>query len=161
MEYFFVTRILWTTYGRDLLHKSSVQISSFSLWKVKDWHLTFSLAENQEKKLGIHTYRNSYLRVLTIFRGIGYAILLLVLYNCDGWGIFKYGNISVLLIFCWTTITLVQIGTSPEMRRFLIGAQVVPSNMSLVQLLHGTLNMETNEQTSGAKPSNDIEMATI
>ena len=92
---------------------------------------------------------------------IGYAILLLVLYNCDGWGIFKYGNISVLLIFCWTTITLVQIGTSPEMRRFLIGAQVVPSNMSLVQLLHGTLNMETNEQTSGAKPSNDIEMATI
>ena len=103
---------------------------------------------------------------------LGYAMLLLILYNWDGWGIFKYGNISVLLIFCWTAITLIQIGTSPEIRTFLKGRQVdvVPTNMSLVHLLHSTLTfyntaiprfVETNE-LAPTLPTNDIiEMATF
>ena len=103
---------------------------------------------------------------------LGYAMLLLILYNWDGWGIFKYGNISVLLIFCWTAITLIQIGTSPQIRRFLKGRQVdvVPTNMSLVHLLQSTLTfyntaiprfVETNE-LAPTLPTNDIiEMATF
>lgn len=90
---------------------------------------------------------------------LGYTIQLLILYNSDGWGIFKYGNISVLLMFCWTAITVIQIGTSPEMRRFLHGAKVdvvvVPNNMSLSQLFHAVQIEESN------KPNNDMEMATL
>ena len=69
---------------------------------------------------------------------LGYLVLVLVLYDLDGWGIFKYENISILVIFCWTAITVTQIGTSPEMRRFIIGAKVdvAPTHTNLLQILN-------------------------
>ena len=86
---------------------------------------------------------------------IGYTILVLTPINdLIGWKVFEYGNRSILVIFCWTAITLVQIGTSPELRRFLNGAKVdvAPNSMNLTQLLQA-LKLENR------KSSNDIEMS--
>ena len=96
---------------------------------------------------------------------IGYTILLLTpLNDFVGWKVLDYGNRSILVIFCWTAITVVQIGTSPEMRRFLNEAKVdvAPNSMNNLSQLLQALNLETEEAVDHGKPTNDImEMASI
>ena len=89
---------------------------------------------------------------------LGYNILILVLYDLDGWIILKYENISILAIFGWTAITVIQIGTSPEMRRFLNGAivDVAPTNVNLLQIFH-----VLNKAEKPIIPTNEMEMKPI
>ena len=89
---------------------------------------------------------------------LGYNILILVLYDLDGWIILKYENISILAIFGWTAITVIQIGTSPEMRRFLNGAivDVAPTNVNLLQIFH-----VLNKAEIPIIPTNEMEMKPI
>ena len=89
---------------------------------------------------------------------IGYTIVLLTpLHDLLGMDIVEYGNRSILVIFCWTAITVIQIGTSPEMRRFLNGAKVdvAPNNVHLSQLLQA-LNLQTEDPVD-----HDMEMASL
>ena len=90
---------------------------------------------------------------------LGYAIFTLLLYDYDGWGMIRYENVSILLIFCWTGITVIQVATSPEIRRFLKEVDVAPppSNVNLSYLLNALgLEVEENEE-----PKNEMEMQTI
>ena len=97
---------------------------------------------------------------------IGYTILLLTpLNDFVGWKVLDYGNRSILVIFCWTAITVVQIGTSPEMRRFLNEAKVdvSPNSMNNLSQLLQALNLETEDAVDHGKPNNanDMEMVSL
>ena len=91
---------------------------------------------------------------------IGYAILLLFLYNKKESWIFKEIDTWILVIFVWTAITVIQIGTSPEIRRTIRQAKVdiAPNSVDLGQLLHA-LKLETSPGDEPQEMSNnDVEL---
>ena len=91
---------------------------------------------------------------------IGYAILLLFLYNQKESWIFKEIDTWILVIFVWTAITVIQIGTSPEIRRTIRQAKVdiAPNSVDLGQLLHA-LKLEYGQVDEPQEMSNnDVEI---
>ena len=98
-------------------------------------------------------------QVLSFLVELGYAILLLFLYNKKESGIFKEIDTWILVIFVWTTITVIQIGTSPEIRRTIREAKVdiVPNSVDLAQLMLA-LKLETSPEETQDKPNNDVEI---
>ena len=94
-------------------------------------------------------------QLLSFLMGLGYTLLLFILYKLErGWGIFQYGNMVILIILLWTANTVTQIWTSPEMRRFLARAKVdvVQNNAAFPQLF---------KKVGSVRPSHDLEMKTL
>ena len=90
----------------------------------------------------------------------GYAILLLFLYNQKESWIFKEIDTWILVIFVWTANTVIQIGTSPEIRRTIRQAKVdiAPNSVDLGQLLHA-LKLEYGQVDESQEMSNnDVEI---
>ena len=91
---------------------------------------------------------------------IGFAILLLYSYNKEEIWIFKEFDTWILVIFVWTAITVIQTGTSPEIRRTIRQAKVdiAPNSVDLGQLLHA-LKLESIQIDELQKePKNDAEI---
>ena len=96
---------------------------------------------------------------------IGYAILLLFLYNKKESWIIKDLETWILVIFVWTVITVIQIGTSPVIRRTIrqlcirqVQVDIVPNSVDLGQLLHA-LKLESSQVDDPQEMSNnDVEI---
>ena len=92
---------------------------------------------------------------------IGYAILLLFLYNKKESWIFKEIDTWILVIFVWTAITVIQIGTSPEIRRTIRQAKVdiAPNSVDLGQLMLALkLEFTQVDETQEKSNNDDVEM---
>ena len=94
---------------------------------------------------------------LTFILEITYGIVTLILRNYQGYGILNYTSFPVFAIIGWTLVTMVQIGTSPEIRRFLrrTKVDVLIQNDNISQLINALKIEEPIE------PNNDIEMKEI
>ena len=128
----------------------------FDIKLATDKVIDFNVMKQRNKKNAI-TMTGQFLSFLV---EIGFAILLLYSYNKEEIWIFKEFDTWILVIFVWTAITVIQTGTSPEIRRTIRQAKVdiAPNSVDLGQLLHA-LKLESSQiDELQEEPKNDAEI---
>ena len=83
------------------------------------------------------------------------------MYNKKESWIFKDIDTWILVIFVWTAITVIQIGTSPEIRRTIRQAKVdiAPNSVDLGQLMLALkLEFTQVDETQEKSNNDDVEM---
>ena len=128
----------------------------FDIKLATDKVIDFNVMKQRNRKNAI-TMTGQFLSFLV---EIGYAVLVILMYNKKESWIFKDIDTWILVIFVWTAITVIQIGTSPEIRRTIRQAKVdiAPNSVDLGQLLHA-LKLETSLGDEPQEMSNnDVEL---
>ena len=111
----------------------------FDIKLATDKVIDFNVMKQRNRKNAI-TMTGQFLSFLV---EIGYAVLVILMYNKKESWIFKDIDTWILVSFVWTAITVIQIGTSPVIRRTIrqlcirqVQVDIVPNSVDLGQLLH-------------------------
>ena len=129
----------------------------FDIKLATDKVIDFNVMKQRNKKNAI-TMTGQFLSFLV---EIGYAVLVILMYNKKESWIFKDIDTWILVIFVWTAITVIQIGTSPEIRRTIRQAKVdiAPNSVDLGQLMLALkLEFTQVDETQEKSNNDDVEM---
>ena len=134
-----------------------LSVFMFDIKLATDKVIDFNVMKQRNKKNAI-TMTGQFLSFLV---EIGYAILVILMYNKKESWIFKDIDTWILVIFVWTAITVIQIGTSPEIRRTIRQAKVdiAPNSVDLGQLMLALkLEFTQVDETQEKSNNDDVEM---
>ena len=129
----------------------------FDIKLATDKVIDFNVMKQRNRKNAI-TMTGQFLSFLV---EIGYAVLVILMYNKKESWIFKDIDTWILVIFVWTAITVIQIGTSPEIRRTIRQAKVdiAPNSVDLGQLMLALkLEFTQVDETQEKSNNDDVEM---